>query len=79
VLLHHLGHALGLVNRGIPVQDPALHEREGPPGHEPDPASVLAAGWDRASTMEWAPGATYTRYSVGAVSDWQGARSGVCA
>ncbi|HET6398021.1 MAG TPA: hypothetical protein VFH47_00525 [Candidatus Thermoplasmatota archaeon] len=76
VLLHHLGHALGVVNRGIPVQNPAIQEREASAGHEPDLASVLAEGWERASTAVWVPGATYDRYSEQVVADWRAARDG---
>ncbi len=80
VLLHFTGHALGATNRGIPVQDPDIQEREGPAGHDADPASVLAVGWEDARTMAWAANATYGRYPDAALADWQAAReeSGVC-
>ena len=80
VLLHFAGHALGATNRGIPVQDPDLQEREGPPGHDADPRSVLAAGWEDARTMAWAADAAYDRYPDAALADWQAARAdaGVC-
>lgn len=80
VLLHFTGHALGLTNRGIPVQDPDVQEREGPAGHDADPASVLAVGWDDARTMAWAHDATYDRWPDAALADWQAAREpgGVC-
>ena len=80
VLLHFTGHALGVTNRGIPVQDPALQEREGPPGHDADPASVLAVGWNDAQTMAWAANATYDHYPEAVLADWQAAREpgGVC-
>ena len=80
LLFHHAGHALGVVNRGIPVQDPTIQEREGPPGHEPDPASVLDGGWEDVRTADWAPGATYEGYSDGVRGDWAGAVApgGVC-
>ncbi|MEK6975308.1 MAG: hypothetical protein AABY18_03090 [Candidatus Thermoplasmatota archaeon] len=80
VLLHVTGHALGVTNRGMPVQDPELQEREGPPGHDADPASVLAVGWDDARTMAWAANATYDHHPAAALADWQAAREpgGVC-
>ena len=80
VLLHFTGHALGATNRGIPVQDPALQDREGPPGHDADPASVLAVGWDDARTMAWAANATYDHYPDAVLADWQAAKvpGGVC-
>ena len=80
VLLHVTGHALGVTNRGIPVQDPALQEREGPAGHDADPASVMAVGWDDVRTMAWAANATYDRYPAAVLADWHAARDpgGVC-
>jgi hypothetical protein len=80
VLLHFTGHALGATNRGIPVQDPALQDREGPPGHDADPASVMAVGWDDARTMAWAANATYDHYPDAVLADWHAAREpgGVC-
>lgn len=81
VLLHAAGHALGAVNQGIPVQDPDLQEREGPPGHDPDPASVLHAGWEDPAAMAWAPNATYDAYPARLHADWAAAVApgGVCA
>lgn len=81
VLLHAAGHALGAVNQGIPVQDPDIQEREGPPGHDPDPASVLHAGWEDAATMAWAANATYDAYGPALRADWAAAvqPGGVCA
>ncbi len=80
LLLHHAGHALGLVNRGVPVQDPTIQDREGSPGHEPDPASVMNGGWEDARTASWSRNATYDRYSDGVAQDLQGAAApdGVC-
>lgn len=80
VLLHFAGHALGVTNRGVPVQDPGIQEREGPAGHDADPASVLAFGWEDARTMAWAANATYDRFPDAALADWQAAKApgGVC-
>lgn len=80
-LLHFAGHAFGVTNRGIPVQDPALQVREGTPGHDADPASVLAAGWEDARAAAWAANATYDRYPDAALADWRAARGpdGVCS
>jgi hypothetical protein len=81
VALHHAGHALGLVNEGVPVQERDIQEREGPPGHDRDPASVFHAGWEDARTALWAANATYDRYPASAAADWRAARQpgGVCA
>lgn len=81
VLLHQVGHALGQVNEGIPVQDPGIQGREGPPGHAPDPAAVLNAAWDDARTLEWAGNATYDGFGAADLADWAAARrpGGVCA
>jgi hypothetical protein len=70
VLLHAVGHALGAVNQGIPVQDAAVAGREGPAGHDPDPASVLHAGWEDQRTMRWAANATYDAYGQALRGDW---------
>ena len=81
VALHHAGHALGLVNAGVPVQERDIQEREGPAQHDRDPASVLHAGWEDARTALWAANATYDRYPSSAAADWRAARApgGVCA
>lgn len=80
VLLHFAGHALGATNRGIPVQDPSIQDREGPAGHDADAASVLAVGWEDVRTMAWAANATYDRWPAAAHADWQAAKApgGVC-
>lgn len=79
LLWHVVGHALGAVNQGIPLNgtDPAA--QEGPAGHEPDPRSVLYAGWDRVSAMP-RTNTTHDGYSEGVVDDWRhAATEGVCA
>lgn len=80
-LLHYAGHALGATNLGVPVQDPDLQVREGTPGHDADPASVLAAGWEDARSAVWIANATYDRYPDAAHADWLAARGpdGVCS
>jgi hypothetical protein len=80
VLLHEVGHALGQTNQGIPVQDPDIQDREGPPGHDRDPASVLHDAWDDAFKLAWAGNATYDGYPAPDLADWAAARSpgGVC-
>jgi hypothetical protein len=80
VLLHQVGHALGEVNRGVPVQDPDIQEREGPPGHDRDPAAVLNVAWDDARTLAWEGNATYDHFSAPDLADWAAARrpGGVC-
>ncbi|HUR62330.1 MAG TPA: hypothetical protein VM286_08225 [Candidatus Thermoplasmatota archaeon] len=81
VLLHQVGHAMGATNLGVPVQDPDIQDREGPPGHDKDPASVLNAAWDDARTVTWSDNSTYDRYPAPVLADWAGARGpgGVCA
>lgn len=81
VLLHAVGHAMGAVNQGVPVQGIDLSAREGPAGHDPDPSSVMHVGWDRADTMAWAPNATYASYGAATHADWAaaGQNGGVCA
>lgn len=81
VLLHAVGHALGAVNLGVPVQGTDLAAREGPAGHDPDPASVMHAGWDEASTMAWAANATYAGWPAAVHADWDAAvrPGGACA
>jgi hypothetical protein len=80
VLLHQVGHALGETNLGVPVQDPDIQDREGPAGHDRDPASVLNAAWDDARTLAWAGNATYDGYGAADLADWAAARQpgGVC-
>jgi hypothetical protein len=80
VLLHQVGHALGATNQGIPIQDPDIQEREGPPGHDKDPASVLNAAWDDARTATWSDNSTYDRFPAPDLADWAAARApgGVC-
>lgn len=49
VLVHEFGHAIGLVNRGIPmVQD---HEDSASPGHSDNPGSVMTAELDSAASL----------------------------
>lgn len=80
VLLHFAGHALGVVNQGVPVQDPDIQEREGPASHDPDPTSVLHAAWEDPRTMAWSAGAAYDRYPDDLHRDWAAAKApgGVC-
>lgn len=82
LLFHVVGHALGAVNQGIPLNgtDPAA--QEGPAGHEPDPDSVMNVAWERVTTLPPAGGnATYAHYSDAVVDDWRAAWApgGVCA
>jgi hypothetical protein len=81
VLLHAVGHALGAVNLGLPVQDADIRGREGPGGHDPDAASVLHAGWEDPATMAWAADATYDAWPAAVHADWDAAvdAGGVCA
>ncbi len=68
-LLHHVGHALGTVNRGIPMQ--ANHE--GQPGHDASEDAVMHHAWHDALDGHWATNATYTNYSVNQQLDWRAA------
>lgn len=77
VLLHHTGHALGMVNNGVPIQDNDLAKRENPPQHDPSPGSVMHAGWHNAKSM---PNVTTERYGDEMVRDWKAivAPEGMC-
>jgi hypothetical protein len=76
VLLHYVGHALGAVNNGIPVQDVHIERRENPPKHEAATDSVMHASWHAPATMR----NITAQYSDAQVQDWQAARepAGVC-
>ena len=78
VLMHQVGHALGQVNDGVPVQDPDLAKRENPPKHDPSPGSVMHTGWHAAATMP--RNVTEPMYPEAALEDWDAARApgGVC-
>ncbi len=65
-LLHHVGHALGAVNRGIPMQ--ANHE--GVPGHDSNETSVMHHSWHDAGDATWAHNATYDGYTNATRHDW---------
>lgn len=79
VLLHAFGHALGVVNDGIPVVERSIGNREGPPKHDWDPASVMSVHWHHADTMQWTEG-TAPAWPASAHADWAfAAREGVCA
>lgn len=43
-LLHELGHAMGLVNNGIPMVRP--HNDPEDPAHSRNPESIMSGGWD---------------------------------
>ncbi len=74
VVLHYAGHALGVVNDAIPMQE----NHEGLPKHEANPDSVMHPSWhDPSSRTQVPPGPP--DYSAAVVADWQGAIEGVCA
>ncbi len=78
LLLHVVGHALGTVNQGIPLNGTDVSAQEGPAGHEPALDSVMHAGWDRVATMP-RTNAPYDGYSELVLDDWRAASRGVCA
>ncbi len=64
LLFHGLGHALGVVNLGVPLHDVNGTTRESPPGHAGGAMSVrwhraedfpsnATVGYDEATTMDW--------------------------
>lgn len=71
LLLHHVGHALGVVNRGVPMQE----NHEGTPQHSSDPGSVMHASWDDPLDATVAPNGTYDDYGAAVVADWDAART----
>lgn len=75
VLLHHVGHAMGQVNDGIPMQE----DHEGTPKHEPDMASVMHEAWHSLDAPLGAVPAP--AYSDAVLDDWDAAtdEAGVCA
>lgn len=66
VLLHHVGHALGGVNQGIPMQ--ANHE--GAPGHDRNVSSVMHHGLHDANDPTWGP---YGGFDAAMRADWEAA------
>lgn len=74
LLFHGLGHALGVVNRGIPLHDPDGPQREMPMHHES--GSVMSASWHHLSTFP--EDATARAYSDAVIRDWQHAQAEVC-
>lgn len=74
VVLHYAGHALGVVNAGIPMQE----NHEGLPKHEADPDSVMHHTWHNPSTRPSVPPGL-PDYSPAVVDDWQASVGGVCA
>ncbi len=74
VVLHFAGHALGVVNDGIPMRE----NHEGLPKHEADRDSVMHPSWHDPSSRAHVP-AGRPNYSASVVADWQGAIQEVCA
>lgn len=70
LLLHHVGHALGVVNRGIPMQE----NHEGAPQHSSAPGSVMHASWEDPDDTTVVADATYDDYPAAVVADWDAAR-----
>lgn len=71
LLLHHVGHALGVVNRGIPMQE----NHEGAPGHSRDLGSVMHASWEDPDDATVVPDGAYDDYGASVVADWDAARA----
>jgi len=79
VFLHAMGHELGVVNAGIPLNGTDLSGREGPMHHEPAPTSVMHVGWHAAISMPKS-NSTYAGYSAAVHDDWAAAvAGGICA
>lgn len=74
LLYHGLGHALGVVNRGVPIQQAGGASREEPQHHEP--GGVMSAQWHHLPLPRNATG-----YSEALVADWRHAQTSqaVCA
>lgn len=68
ILVHGLGHLLGVVNRGIPLHAPDSDGREHG-GHAP--RGVMAEGWHRVHDLP--RNATTDRYSDVVAEDWNAA------
>lgn len=78
LLLHFAGHAIGLVNAGVPLSTTSTAAREAPMHHEPSPQSVMHVGWHHIGTMP-KTSAAYNRYSDALRDDMSAAATGVCA
>lgn len=77
VLLHHVGHALGQVNDGIPMQQ----DHEGSAKHGSDITSVMHPTWHDAGPFPEPLAAPPEEYPAAVAVDWAAARAegGVCA
>ncbi|MGB0651930.1 MAG: hypothetical protein ACPGQL_01915 [Thermoplasmatota archaeon] len=74
LLRHLLGHALGAVNDGVPMQ----HNHEGAAKHDDDPDSVMHVSWHQPAAK---PADAPLSYSDAILADWAAAAGpeGVCA
>ncbi len=70
LLFHGLGHALGVVNLGIPLHDTNGTLREVPPGHTAH--GPLSARWHHEDTF---PAEKDGLYSEATLDDWRAARA----
>lgn len=50
ILLHEFGHALGLVDNGIPMVN--THNKPDDPAHSSNHESIMAGGWDSLSELQ---------------------------
>ncbi len=73
--LHQVGHALGLVNNGVPVLDRNITSREGSPTHSADIHAVMHENWHYVGAS---PGNTLAFSSIDH-AEWAAARDGICA
>lgn len=68
LLFHGFGHALGVVNAGIPMHSQDTTGREAPQHHEPETGSVMHVAWHRVDDM---PVNVTLAYTEPIVEDWQ--------
>ncbi len=67
LLFHGLGHALGVVNMGVPLHDADGPSREAPAGHMP--GTAMSNAWHRVEDFP----RNVTGYADATIMDWQAA------
>lgn len=78
VALHGIGHLLGVVNAGTPLNSTQTEGRESGMHHEPSPQSIMFSGWHDPQGMPKTQ-ADYATYSDAVRDDWHGARGSICS
>jgi hypothetical protein len=79
LLQHEVGHVLGLVNFGLPLQSPHQDPRHGP--HDIDPACIMYWSYDgldlvTAAVAELVSGAPAVAFDDACLADLAAARAG---